>query len=192
MAPPFPESQYIDFNLGLLDTQRFVAMRDAGTVEELADRNGIKHLTAAGGWKKRWNQWGGHGCLTTAVPDGNLYMSYTSCEESDYVKRLGEIIDVMDEIYRYELAHRDFCCLHWPYDELWFIRSHYYWWRTSTSNDACDITRNSKCLRVSTTRSCFHSLPLSFRRSTSVSPHVGKKLKFHQYFRSRSLYVFLL
>lgn len=35
----------------------------------------------------------------------------------------------MDGSDREEQAHRDFSCLRWPYDELWFIHRHYYWWR---------------------------------------------------------------
>lgn len=59
MSPGFLVSEYIAGNPGRLGALRFEAMQDDGTVEELVDRNGIKRLTAAGGWKKRWNHWAG-------------------------------------------------------------------------------------------------------------------------------------
>lgn len=58
MAPPFPVTEYISNNPDLLDARSFAAMCDAGDVEELPDRNGVRRLTAAGGWRKRWNNWG--------------------------------------------------------------------------------------------------------------------------------------
>lgn len=96
----------------------------------LVDRNEIKLLTAEGGWKKRWNRWGGSGCLNTEVTHDNLDMPYARCkEEGVYVKLLGDLISVMDEDDREELAHQDSCCLRWTYDELWSIQRHYCWWR---------------------------------------------------------------
>lgn len=53
MPSPFPVSEYIAGNPGLLDSLRFEAMNDAVVAEDLVDRNGIKRSTAVGGWKKR-------------------------------------------------------------------------------------------------------------------------------------------
>lgn len=75
MVSPFTVSEYISSNLRHLDELRFAAMRDVGTVEELADRNGTKHLTAADGSKKQWNHWGVRKCLTPEVPHENLSQS---------------------------------------------------------------------------------------------------------------------
>lgn len=64
-----------------MDALRFVAMHDSGKVEELAERKRIKRLTVSGGWKKRWNHWGGRVCLTTEVLPEILYMPYIRWEE---------------------------------------------------------------------------------------------------------------
>lgn len=56
-------------------------MRDAGSVEEWLDHNAGRRLTAAGGWLKRWNNFGGRGCLATGVPYEKLYMTHVCFEE---------------------------------------------------------------------------------------------------------------
>lgn len=81
MARPFPVSEYIANNSDTLDAKSFAAMRDAGSVEELPDRNSFRRLTAASGWRKRWNHWGGLGCFSTGVSDDNLELTYFRCEE---------------------------------------------------------------------------------------------------------------
>lgn len=72
--------EYIACIPGLLDALRFLAMKDAGAVEELVERNEFKPLTAAGGWKKWWNNWGSCGCLTMEVTHDNLEIPYIRCE----------------------------------------------------------------------------------------------------------------
>lgn len=105
-------------------------MHDAGTFKELVERNEIKSLTAEGGWKEHWNHWGGRGCLNTEVPHDNLDMPYIRCEEEGgYVKRLGDLIGFMDEDVREDRTHLHCSFLRFPYDDLWFIHLHYYWWR---------------------------------------------------------------
>lgn len=42
-------------------------------------------------------------------------MPYISCEEEGvYVKRIGDLIGVIEEDVREEQEHRDVFCLHWP------------------------------------------------------------------------------
>lgn len=76
MAPTFPVPEYIANNPDALDPKHFAAMREAGSVEQLPNRNGVRRLTAVGGWSKRLNHWGCIGCLTTGVPYDNLYIPY--------------------------------------------------------------------------------------------------------------------
>lgn len=103
-------------------------MSDAGLVQEFPERNGIKSLTVASGWIKRWKHFGGLGYLKTFVTHANLFMSYTRAEEEEiHVGKLGELLDVLEESSREEMAHRDFCCFYCPYEEFWFIHRHYYW-----------------------------------------------------------------
>lgn len=84
-------------------------MRDAGTVEQLLESQIVKRLTEADGWRKRCNQWGGRGFLTTIVTHDNFDMPYDRAEEElFYALKLGEILGVLEEKVREEEKHRDF------------------------------------------------------------------------------------
>lgn len=95
-------------------------MRDAGPVEELPDKNGIKGLTEIIGWWNRWNHWVCRVCLMSVVPHSNLDIPYISAEEEEegYVWQLGDLVDILDKSAREKRAHRDFWCFFWPYEDL--------------------------------------------------------------------------
>lgn len=72
-------------------------MLEAGSVEALLDKNGIKRLSAAGSCQKRWNHWCGLGCLKSVLPHGNHDIPYIREEEEEvYVRKLGDLVDTSD------------------------------------------------------------------------------------------------
>lgn len=105
-------------------------MLDADTVENLPELQGVKRLISAGGWRKRWNHWDGRGFLKDILPHDNFYMTFFRAEEGRlYAFKLFELFYVLDETFQEKQAHRDFCCLSWSYDELWFVHRHQYRWQ---------------------------------------------------------------
>lgn len=92
-----------------MDDNSFGAMRDAVSVEDFPDRQGLKCLTDAGGWRNRWNHYGGRGCLKNIVPHDNFHVPYVRAEEEGvYDLKLGDLLDVLDETGGREQAHGHF------------------------------------------------------------------------------------